>query len=273
MTDIDFDANSEFVFQGNELISKNNDASFRLNAVYFQYTRAYKVEVQLWASEGQLLAMSDLLLWPNGYFEIKPNIVRLEDAAKPAIFQFYANPYFMGLGKGKFEPRVYISSNISKVIVKKLLVFRQDISCKYALFLIRRAKDMLDIATEKYQGSVYDLCMHFSRYCIELSLKSVFPMFDLVLPREHDVSLQFSQHLREKIEQKSKTFFAALPRLLWISQQHISPDRLDLYGDPNSRTPPDLFVTANEAKIALDNAVQCYQRCCELFDEVMVTKE
>lgn len=273
MTDIDFDANTELIFEGNELSSKNNDSNFKLNAVYFKYTRAYKVEIQLWGSVSPLLALSDLLLWPNGYFEIKPNFVRQEDITKPAIFQFYANPYFMGLGEGKFEPRVYISSTVSKVVVKKLSIFKEDAWCRYALFLIRRAKDMLDIASEKFQGQVFDLCMHFSRYSIELSLKSVFPMFGLVLPREHDVSLQFSQHLREQIERKSPEFHAALPRLLWISQQHISPDRFDLYGDPNSRTPPDLFVTPNEAKMALDNAIQCYQRCYALFDKVMAIEQ
>lgn len=141
------------------------------------------------------------------------------------------------------------------------------------MFLIRRSKDMLDIAVEKFQGQVFDLCMHFSRYSIELSLKSVFPMFQLVLPREHDVSLQFSQNLRDQIQRKSEEFYNALIRLLWISQQHISPDRFDLYGDPQSRTPPDLFVTPTEAKVALDNASQCYQQCCKLFDRVMVAEQ
>lgn len=99
MTDIDFDSGEEFTFEGNELSSKNNDPNFKLNAVYFRYTRAYKVEIQLWSSTSPLLALSDLLLWPNGYFEIKPNYVSQEEITKPAIFQFYANPYFMGLGK------------------------------------------------------------------------------------------------------------------------------------------------------------------------------
>jgi len=272
MADKDFDPLTEYAIEGEELKSWNDDPSFKLNAIYFKFTKAYKVEIQLSSEDSRMIAITDLLLWPNSYYEIKPTAVKIDftkEPRRPAIFQFYANPYFKGFGEGKFEPRLYQNSIVSKVVVKKLLVFKDDSWCKYSLFLIRRAKDMYDLAAEKHLGQVYDLCMHFSRYCIEMSLKSVFPMFKLVLPREHDVSLHFSQGLRQQIARVSPDFAAALPRLLWVSQQHISPDRFDLYGDPDSQTPPDLFVTLNEATIALENARLCYQQCCNLFEKVM----
>jgi len=272
MVDKDFDSVDEYIIEGEELKSWNDDSSFKLNAMYFKFRKASKVEIQLSSEDTMMVAITDLLLWPNGYFEIRPTAIKMDftkEPRRPAVFQFYANPYFKGLSEGKFEPRLYANSIVSKVVVKKLLAFKDDSWSKYALFLIRRAKDMYDIAAEKYQGQVYDLCMHFSRYCIEMSLKSVFPMFKLVFPREHDVSLHFSQGLRQQVARASPDFSSALPKMLWISQQYISPDRFDLYGDPESQTPPDLFVTPNEATIALENARFCYQQCCNLFEKVM----
>jgi HEPN domain-containing protein len=272
MVDKDFDTVDEYVIQREELKSWNDDSAFKLNAMYFKFTKAYKIEVQLSSEEAKMVAIADLLLWPNGYFEIKPTVIKMDFTTgprQPAVFQFYSNPYFKGLCEGKFEPRLYVNSIVSRVVVRKLMTFKDDSWCKYALFLIRRAKDMLDLATEKNLGQVYDLCMHFSRYCIEMSLKSIFPMFKMVFPREHDVSLHFSQGLRQQIARVSPEFLTALPRLLWISQQHISPDRFDLYGDSDSQTSPDLFVTSIEAMIALENARFCYQQCCNLFEKVM----
>lgn len=94
-------------------------------------------------------------------------------------------------------------------------------------------------------------------------------MFQQKIPYVHDVSDQVSEKLRKRINKQSPDFGRILPRLLWISQLHIKPGRLDFYGDPLSQAPPDLFVTQNEAKIALENAEFCYNRCCELFENVM----
>jgi len=94
-------------------------------------------------------------------------------------------------------------------------------------------------------------------------------MFKHSIPYKHDVSEQVSDDLRKVITRESPDFAKVLPRLLWISQLHIKPGRLDFYGDPLSRAPPDLFVTREEAKIALRDAGLCYQKCCELFERVM----
>lgn len=273
MVDKDFDSLKEYVIEGEDLKSWNNDPPFKLNCMYFKFTKAYKVEVQLFSDDNQIIAITDLLLWPNCYYEMKPTEIRLKFAEdkKPAVYpyQFYANPYFKGLGEGKFEPRVYLNSNISRVLVKKLLVFKEDPCSKYSLFLIRRAKDMHDIALEKARGQVYDLCMHFSRFCIEFSMKSVYAVFGKTFPHSHDIGRGFAPDLRQTIEKVSPEFAKSLPKLLWVSQQCIGPDRFDLYGDPESKTPPDLIVTETEAVNALNNAKFCHQQCCELFEKVM----
>lgn len=214
----------------------------------------------------------DLLLWPNAYPEIKPTLFKIVyngGVQRPAIFDIYLNPYFQGLGEGKIEPRVYYGSNVSKVVVKRLIIFKEDNCCKYSLFLVRRAKDMLDLAREKYNGQVYDFCVHFSRFCTELSIKSIFSIFKKRFPHEHDVGRRFPYEIRTGIQKASPQVATMLPRLLWISQQLIGPERFDLYGDPDSLTPPDLIVTIDEAKTALENAELCYRQCCVLFEKVM----
>lgn len=131
---------------------------------------------------------------------------------------------------------------------------------------------MLDLAGEKGRGQIFGLSLHFSRFCIELSLKSIFPMFHQTYQYKHDISQHFSHKLRQEISKKSSLFIKHLPRLLWISQRHLQPSRIDFYGDPISMSPPDLIITPNEAKSALIDARFCYNRCCKLFDIVMRKK-
>ena len=262
----------EYIAEGDNFKSWNDDSNFKFNALYFNFSKPYKIEIEFWGSEKTTVGIIDLLFWPNAYYEIKPTELRIDhkgDSPRPVSFVFYANPYFRKIGKGRFEPRIYSTGNISRVIIKKTMEFQENDWCKYAMFLIRRAKDMYDLAKEKEKGQVYGLCLHFSRFCIELSLKSIFPIFQLDAPRSHDVSEDVSKKLRDKIRHDVPNFAEVLPRLLWISQLHIRPGRLDFYGDPLSRAPSDLFVTPEEGQIALRDAEICYKKCCELFEEVM----
>ena len=206
MPDVDFDQINQSVVEGDRFKSWNDDSNFKFNALYFKYSKPYKVEIEFWGDINNLVGIIDLLFWPNVYYEIKPTEIRINysiDSQKPASFIFYANPFFRKLGEGKFEPRVYNTGNISKVIIKKLVEFKEDNWCKYAMFLIRRAKDMYDLAKEKEKGQVYGLCLHFSRFCIELSLKSIFPIFKNNVPYVHDVNEKVSDNLRKQIIRKA----------------------------------------------------------------------
>lgn len=217
MTDVDFDPITEHTVQGEHFKSWNDDSNFKFNALYFQFTKPCKVEIQFWGGVDRVFGIVDLLLWPNSYYEVKPTQIRVEykkGSQKPAAFWFYANPFFQGIGKGSFEPRVYNTGNISKVVVKKLLELKEDEWSKYALFLIRRARDMYNMAIEKEKGQVFGLSLHFSRFAIELSLKCIFPMFKQFIPHKHDVSEQVLDNLRKAIAKKSPDFAKILPRLL-----------------------------------------------------------
>jgi HEPN domain-containing protein len=275
MTDIDFDAIKQYDAEGENFKSHNNDSNFKLNCIYFKYSKPYKIGIEFWGDENSVFGIIDLLFWPNTYYEVKPTQARIDykgKPKKPLKFEFYANPFFRKLGEGKFEPRVYNTGNISKLVVKKMLQFKDDDWSKYAMFLIRRAKDMYDLAHEKANGQVYGLCLHFSRFCIELSLKSIFPLFQKTVPHTHEVSEEVSIGLRQQICRKAPEFIEDLPRLLWISQLHIRPGRLDFYGDPISRAPSDLFITQEEGITALKDAELCYQKCCKLFEKMAEKK-
>jgi len=269
VADINFDEIDEYITDDKTFKSWNNDRNFRFNALYFEYTKPYRIEIEFWGSGDSTVGIIDLLFWPNAYFEIKPTQFTIKQKDKPAIFSFYANPYFRNEGKGKFEPRVYQTGNISKIIIKKTLEFKENDWCRYSMFLIRLAKDMYDLAKEKEKGQVFGLCLHFSRYCIEASLKSLFPIFKMTVPHKHDVSKEIDKNLRYKIRSEVPAFEKEVTRLIWISQLHIRPDRLDFYGDPLNLTPPDLFVTPEEGKTAVSDAEICYQKCCQLFEEIM----
>lgn len=275
MADRDFDSiEEEYVVAGEEFKSWNADPNFRFNALYFKFRKPYKVKVEFWGDEKYLDGVVDILSWPNSYYEFRPTRITIHygirhEPRKPAHFEFYTDPFFFGASEGSFEPRVYELGNVAKVVIKKLLELEENKRSKYSLFLIRRAKEMYELAREKERGKDYGLSLHFSRFCIELSLKSIFPTFEHTIPHEHDVSGHFSKKLRNRIGNKLPTFMDDLPRLLWISQLHSRLDRLDFYGDPLSQTPPHLFMTPDEAQVALKHAELCHRKCCELFDCVM----
>ncbi len=82
MVDKNFDDMQEYEIQGDELRSWNDDKRFKLNCMYFTFTKACKVEVQLWTDENQMMAITDLILWPNYYYEIRPTEVRMDFTKK-----------------------------------------------------------------------------------------------------------------------------------------------------------------------------------------------
>ena len=273
MVDRDFDlVEGHYVVEGEELKSWNNDPNFKFNCIYFKFTKPYKLGVEFWPDSGPVFGVVDVLFWPGSHYEVKPTRIEARGPPqKPASFEFYANPFFAGKKERKFEPRVYNIGNISKVVIKKLFRLKESEWCTYTLFLIHRAKDMIELAREKERGLDFGLCLHFSRFCIEFSMKSFFTILERRFPPDHDVGKSFSKDMLDSMVRKLPSFANVLPRLLWISQQyspHTRP-RLEFYGEPLNLASPDLFITPDEAKIALANAELCYRECCEFFDNVM----
>lgn len=246
----DFDKIEKYVIRKEAFKSWNDDPSFKengLNAIYFKYTKPCKVQVDFITSI--LVGVVDIVSWSPQYpkYELKPTVLHFHQLKKgSASFQFYANPFFLNRKEGFFEPRVYPSLHmINEIRITKLASFRNSKECEYALFLLKRAKEMLDISEENYLTGDCGFSIHFARFAIELSLKSIYPMFGMFwVAKRHDVD--FPPDLRKRVSKIILRF--PFSRLLWISQHHLRPDRIDFYGDEISFIPPYEVVNRNEAK-------------------------
>jgi HEPN domain-containing protein len=251
--------------------SHNGDRTFGVNAIYFKYTKPYKVKVEFVPAQTQdFYGYVDVYRFTattagSTNFDIRPTRI---GGRGPATFEFYANPFYLGLGIGFFEPRVYKGFfNIARIEVTKQFELRSDDHSRYALFLARRARDMLDYATESAQSGDYGLCLHFSRYCIELSLKTIFPAFGETFAKEHDItkSKEGLSKVRRQIRDEMPDF--PLEKLLFVSQKHIRPDRVDFYGDPENAIPADMVINEAEARTAFQDSIFTNHECMRLIDK------
>jgi len=254
--------------EGPDFKSWNNDPMFSANAMYFMYKRPCKVKVEFFPTPNtQLSGLVDVYRWTaitsnRSSFDIAPYRVGGEN---PTAFEFHANPFYLDLQIGYFEPRVYKGSSTGKIEVTKQFEFRSDKYTGYALFLARRARDMRDWAQQSFYSGDYGLCLHFSRLSIELSLKAIFPAFETSFEWEHDLSKKGRFPLREKIHKEMPDF--PLEKILWISQKRIRPDRTDFYGDSESYCPADKLIDEFEAQLAWQDAVFTYERCMALVEK------
>lgn len=266
----DFDKlKQQYVISGDEFKSWNNDPLFKkngLNAIYFQYTKPCKVEVEF--IFGLKYGIVDIVLWDPEYpqFIVKPVVLHAsssEETATPTKFQFYANPFCLGRNNGYFEPRVYAGfRTVTEVRIAKLATLKASKECQYALFLLKRAHKMLNLAEEEFHAANYGLSLHFSRLATELSLKSIYPTFRMSFEKVHDIV--FPEKLRRKVCKEIPDF--PFSKLIWICQQHVRPARMDLYGDELGFAPAYSFVERSEAEKAIDDSRFCYENSTSLLD-------
>lgn len=264
----DFDNMKEYVISGKEFKSWNKDPTFApngLNAFYFKCTKPYKVEIEF---IGPQVGVIDIVSWDPSHpqFEVGPVILHYTPQERESMkFRFYSNPFYLNRRISHFEPRVYPGPHaITEVRVTKLLTLKTNRECEYTLFLLKRAGEFLSLAIKEYRAADYGLALHFSRFVIEFSLKSMYTVFGMAFEREHGI--EFSKDLRRKIESILPNF--PLSKLLWICEQHAKPARIDFYGDELGFTPSYSFIEENEAKKAIDNALYCHQNSTFLLDNV-----
>lgn len=267
---MDFDRlQHEYVISGDSFKSWNDDPDFKengLNGLYFKYTKPCKIKVDFVTQLA--VGIVDIVSWipEHPKYELKPTVLHFHPSKEGTSFQFYANPFYMNRKEGYFEPRVYSGFHmIKEVRVTKLSSFKSTKECEYAIFLLKRAKEMLDLAQEQHLAGDYGLCIHFARFAIEFSLKSIYPVFRMCFTRRHDVD--FPADLRQRASKIIPRF--PFSRLLWISQHHLRPDRIDFYGDEISLVSPYMVVREKEAKAILKEAQYCYEHASKLFDQAM----
>jgi hypothetical protein len=237
---VDFDQQAvPYTIEGVDFKSHNGDNTFAANAIYFKYTKAYKVKVEFFPARAMsFYGVVDVYRYTtttarSANFDVRPTRIA---GTNPVAFEFYANPYYLGLQVGFFEPRVYRGSlHLTRIEVTNELEFQHGAYTRYALFLARRARDMLDSARQAL-FSVHDL-----------SKRGVIP-----------------SKLREQLHREATDF--PLERLLWLSQQHIRPDRTDFYGDPESLYPADMVIEYSEAQTAQEDAIFTYEKCMQLVE-------
>jgi HEPN domain-containing protein len=276
----EFDKLDTYTIEKDRFRSHNADPMFDLNAVYFRYSKPYRAAITFVSNpttnrqkeepEIVVVSFADVLRWsplPNHLvYEMKP--APIIGDTKTYAFRFYANPYYLGLGVGFFEPRIYKQAhNVGKVVISKELELKDCEKTRYALFLARRAKDMLDFSIQAFYAKDYGLCLHFSRLSMELALKTIFPAFGQRFEWGHDPSKLFNHGFRDTIHRKAPDF--PLERLLWLSQHHVRPDRSDFYGDSVSYAPADLVVKSREAWTATNDAELAYQECTRLMEIIL----
>lgn len=92
---------------------------------------------------------------------------------------------------------------------------------------------MLGLAEEEFHAANYGLSLPFSRLAVELSLKSIYPIFKMSFEKVHDIV--FPEKLRKRVLKEIPGF--PFSKLIWICQQHVRPARMDLYGDEVGFTP------------------------------------
>lgn len=266
----DFDNLKQYVISGDEFKSWNNDPIFKdsgLNAMYFRYTKPLKVEVEFII--GAKFGMIDIVSYipDHPQFEVRPIVLHFSPKESNVTkFQFYANPFYLNKNKGYFEPRVYAGFHtVEKVRIAKLLTLKANRECKYALFLLKRAKKLLNLAQEEYYAADYGLSLHFSRLTIELSLKSIYPIFGKTFEKIHDID--FPEKLRQRILKVAPDF--PFSKLLWICQRHVRPARMDFYGDELGFEPSYSIVDEDEVGKAISDARYCYDNSTLLLDNFL----
>lgn len=263
----DFDNLEKYVISGDEFKSWNDDPVFKkngLNAVYFSYTKPCKVEVEFVTSVR--FGLIDVVSWipEHPQFEVRPVALHLvPEESNVTKFQFYANPFYLDRKRGFFEPRVYAGFHMVKEVrILKLLTLKTSKECKYSLYLLKRAKKMFDLAQEQNYAGDYGLSLHFSRLAIELSLKSIYPIFRRTFEKKHEII--FPEKLRREILKVKPDF--PFSKLSWICQQHVQPARMDLYGDELGFAPSYSLVDESEAEKALRDTEYCHEKCTSLLD-------
>lgn len=271
---IDFDKIKEYEISGEAFKSWNSDQVFDgngHNAVYFQYTKPYKVRVDFIVSLlGQKLPFGfvDVVSWMphNPSFEIRPTALHLLQLKDDITFDFYVHSFPRDRKTGFFEPRVYKGFHTVEAIkITKLLTLKENKKCQYTLFLIKRAKEMFDLATEKCREGDYGLANHFARLTIEFSVKSVFSALGRQFTLTHHPKVDKNRY--KEVREKVPDF--PLTRLLWISEKYAEPSRKDFYGNEEAFEPSYTFVDHDEAVKAVEYASFCYENATLFVDNVL----
>ena len=271
------DETERVVLTEDQFASYNDDFAFDggLNALYFRCKKPYKLVVTFETSEEQIGGTVDILwgfkqgtdeYWwmrfaplirPRPLHRIPTTTEKIESIEVYADSNISAEGYY-------FEPRIYRSKhNISHITIEKTLEFKDDEFTRYALFLRRRAKTMLDLAEEQYSMGDFGGAAHFSDYCKEFSSKSIFPALKQVFPKKHDPTESF-RGIHGKILEVNPDF--PLLEFIKLVGKQDTRRRGGLYGIPWLFLPSYSLVTMDESAMNLRDARNALEECGRFLD-------
>ena len=165
---------------------------------------------------------------------------------------------------GVFEPRVYHPGYCSTIIVLNLGKVKRNPAVEYALYLLEVSKEMVDQADSATRHNRFGLAMHYARFSIEFSAKSIFSVAGENWPQnKHDVS----DSLRDKkISNSYKAKSVSLEQIAWDVNLWANPPRMDLYGNPKTFTEPSMIIPLEEVETVRHRALEIYAACLQNFE-------
>jgi HEPN domain-containing protein len=129
---------------------------------------------------------------------------------------------------------------------------------------IRQANERLRHAREALENSNYPYVVRQSQEAVELLLKAALRLVGVEPPKWHDVG----PALKKEAERFPEWFRDEIPKLARISRKLRREREPSLYGDEESKVPPDELYSVEDAEEALNWATYVFEVTSKLFKEL-----
>ena len=115
---------------------------------------------------------------------------------------------------------------------------------------VRQAKDKLTTARIALERGNYPYAVRQAQECVELSLKACLRLVGIEPPKWHDVG----PIIRRERENFPEWFKVHVERIVSISRSLRKERELAMYGDEESKIPPEELYTRFDAEKAIEDA-------------------
>ncbi len=126
---------------------------------------------------------------------------------------------------------------------------------------LAQAGEILLEAEDLHRRGTWNLVVRRSQEVVELALKAALRAVGVEVPQIHDVGVILKDH-RAKFPE---AFRKEIDRLASISRRLRREREVSFYGDEETGTPPQRLYTADDARVAFEEAGVVLDRCRELL--------
>lgn len=233
----------------------------------FKFKNILKTKIKFEDTIAQVDVLNDSLAKGQSFF-VKPDRIGILETRERTLKESREYNVFMRPPPkrvGVFEPRIYNPGVCSQIVISKLGTVKMSSAPSYALYLLEISKEMLDASDSAFLQNKFGLGMHFARYSLEFSAKSIFPVADSKwTSNEHDVSRILLNDKR--VARTFKSSSVTLDEIAWYLSLWASPPRMDLYGNPDTYSEPFVMVPQEEVEIVRKRAREVYNTALENFE-------